>query len=174
MCHQTLKTHNWHVFLNNLSLWKYHCTDVGFEFQFVGLNPKRGGWLTYSQRWDCYDLFCYFQINMTNALAVRALGFGFGIFFLLAMCVLNNCVSRNFKSSAARNSSSNFVYLCLKCLRLAARAADVCMGALTRRKAENRDFQMALSQGALVRSWHVTVLLQQSRGMEKQLQWVIQ
>lgn len=44
-------------------------------------------------------LFFYaFQINMVNALAVRALGFGLflWVFFFLPMSVLNNCINRNF------------------------------------------------------------------------------
>lgn len=113
---------------------------------------------------------CYsFQISMVNALAVRALGFGLGFFFFLPMCVLNKCISRNFKSSATRNYSSNFLCLYLKCLRFAAREIDVCIGGLTRRNAENRSFQMTLSQGVLEKNWHFILLLQQSRRIEKKL-----
>lgn len=108
------------------------------------------------------------QSNMVNALAVRAFGFGLGAFFFLPMCVLNNCIDRIFESSATRNCSSNFLYLCLKCLMLAAREINVCMGSFTRRKAENRNFQMT-PQGVLVKNWHFILLLQQSKIIEKKL-----
>lgn len=47
--------------------------------------------------------------------------------------------------------------------RFAATEIAVCTWGLTRRKAENTNFQIRQSQGVLLKNWHFILQLQQSR-----------